>query len=128
LALEEDSVAIEESLAQEKAFDARIARTLFVGLVASIAIMVAGLVLAAAHGHNAVQHVLPLADVPSHLAQGDPASVLDLGILLLFATPLAGVLVAAAQFAQERDRQFLAISLMLLCVLCVGFIVGLRGL
>ena len=121
-------MAIEESLAQEKAFDARIARTLFVGLVASIAIMVAGLVLAAVRGHNAVQRVLPLADVPSHLAQGDPASVLDLGILLLFATPLAGVVVAAAQFSRERDRQFLAISLVLLCVLCLGFIVGLRGL
>jgi len=121
-------VAIEESLAESKAFDARIARTLFVGLVVSIAIMVLGLVLAALRGHNAVQHVLPLADVPLHLAHGDPASVLDLGILLLFATPLAGVVIAAAQFARERDRQFLAISLVLLCVLCVGFIVGLRGL
>jgi uncharacterized membrane protein len=95
------------------------------GLLLSIAVMVLGLILAAARGGSATT-VFPLDQVLSQLSRGEAAAVLDLGILLLFATPLVGVLAALIRFAIEQDRQFMAISLLLLCILAIGFAVALR--
>lgn len=98
---------------------------LFAGLILSVAVMVIGLILAAAQGRSATS-VYPLDQVLPHLAQGRPAAILDLGILLLFATPLAGVITACSRFALEHDRQFVFLSLLLLCILAIGFAVALR--
>jgi uncharacterized membrane protein len=59
--------------------------------------------------------------------QGGPAAaILDLGILLLFATPLAGILAAAAGFALERDWVFTGTTTLLLVMLAIAFIVALH--
>ncbi len=55
------------------------------------------------------------------LAAGDPAAIIQLGVLLLIATPIARVAFAAVAFALERDRLYLAISVVILAVLLVGF-------
>ena len=91
----------------------RVALTLLAGSLISIAIMLAGLLAVAMTGGESC--VLPLDQVFSHLAHtggkcsaggdytkhsgGTAAAILDLGILVLFATPLAGVVVAAIGFA-----------------------------
>jgi len=103
-----------------------VARTMLVGLLASIAIMVIGLILATLHGKNAVAHVLPLDQVIPSLFHGKPEAVLDLGILLLFATPLVGVLVAWIEFIRQEDRAFTVLTAVLLVLLGIGFAVALR--
>jgi uncharacterized membrane protein len=51
------------------------------------------------------------------LAAGDAAAIVQLGILLLIATPIARVFFAVIGFAIERDRFYVCISLVVLSVL-----------
>ncbi len=55
------------------------------------------------------------------IAAGDPAAIIKLGVLLLIATPIARVAFAAVAFALEKDRLYVAISVVILAVLLVGF-------
>lgn len=103
-----------------------ISRTLFAGLLLSIAIMVLGLLLVAGEGAKAATHVVPLNRVIPHLVHGSRPAVLDSGILVLFGTPLLGVVVAFVQFVRQRDAAFSVIAALLLMVLAAGFLVALH--
>ena len=100
--------------------------TLLYGLLISIAVMLAGLAYGALRGRGASGHVLSLDEVLPHLRDGDPSALLDLGILLLFATPLAAVLVALIEFLRNGDRTFGFITFVLVILLCIGFFVALH--
>ena len=56
------------------------------------------------------------------LTTGDAAAIVQLGVLLLIATPIARVVFAAVGFAVERDRLYVAISLAVLAVLIFGLL------
>jgi uncharacterized membrane protein len=56
------------------------------------------------------------------IVHGDPSSIIDVGILLLIATPICRVLFAVIAFAIERDRLYVAISLTVLAVLLFGML------
>jgi len=58
------------------------------------------------------------------IARGDASSIIELGILLLIATPICRVIFAAIAFAMERDRLYVAISLTVLAVLLFGMLRG----
>jgi uncharacterized membrane protein len=58
------------------------------------------------------------------LARGDAAAIVELGILVLIATPICRVAFAAVAFAIERDRLYVAISLIVLAVLLLGMLRG----
>jgi uncharacterized membrane protein len=60
----------------------------------------------------------------SGVGRGDPAAIIDLGILLLVATPICRVIFAVVGFAIERDRLYVAISLTVLAVLLFGMLRG----
>jgi uncharacterized membrane protein len=104
----------------------RVGYTLLGGLLVSIAVMVLGLVLAVAHGGNETKHVLRIEQVLPHLTNTGGSAVLDLGILLLFATPLLAVIVALVEFIRQRDTAFAGITALLLVVLAIGFGIALR--
>lgn len=106
--------------------DSHVGTTLLYGLLLSITVMLAGLLYSLARGTSVSGQVLPLDRVPGQLGRGNPSAVLDLGILLLFATPLAAVVVALLDFLQARDRPFAAIAVLLLALLVVGVLVALR--
>jgi uncharacterized membrane protein len=54
------------------------------------------------------------------LAHGNPAAIIQLGVLLLIATPVARVIFAVIGFAIERDRLYVIVSLIVLTVLVFG--------
>jgi len=56
------------------------------------------------------------------IARGDSAAILQLGVLLLVATPICRVIFAVGAFALERDRLYVAISLTVLAVLLFGML------
>jgi uncharacterized membrane protein len=111
---------------EEQVTYARVGYTLLGGLWLSVIVMVAGFLLAAASGIHQVSHVTPLQDVASGLQSGKASAVLSLGILLLFATPFAGVLVALVQFLRLRDLPFVWVTVVLLIILIIGFAIALR--
>jgi uncharacterized membrane protein len=56
------------------------------------------------------------------IARADSIAILQLGILLLIATPIGRVIFAVVGFAIERDRLYVAISLTVLGVLLFGML------
>jgi uncharacterized membrane protein len=51
------------------------------------------------------------------VARGDSASIIQLGVLLLIATPVARVFISVIGFARERDWMYVACSLLVLALL-----------
>lgn len=96
------------------------------GLWLSIVVMVVGLVVAGIEGAKASTHALPLDQELSKLAAGKPAALVDLGILLLFATPLAAVITALVEFVLQGDRTYTGITVALVIILGAGFAVALH--
>jgi uncharacterized membrane protein len=58
----------------------------------------------------------------SSLKTGDPAAIIQLGILFLIATPVARVVFAVIGFVIERDRLYVLVSLIVLAVLTFGLL------
>ena len=56
------------------------------------------------------------------IAQGDSAALIQLGVLLLIATPVARVIFAVVAFLMERDWLYVAVSLIVLTVLIFSLI------
>jgi len=53
-------------------------------------------------------------------AQADPRGIMQLGVLLLVATPFARVALCLVEFARERDRLYVGVTLTVLLALSVG--------
>jgi uncharacterized membrane protein len=51
-------------------------------------------------------------------------AVIDLGILLLVATPICRVMFAVIAFVLEKDRLYIAVSAIVLAVLLFGMLRG----
>lgn len=49
--------------------------------------------------------------------EGEPVGILQLGLLLLIATPIARVIFSVFAFALEGDRMYVVFTLIVLCVL-----------
>jgi uncharacterized membrane protein len=58
------------------------------------------------------------------IASGDASAIIQLGILLLVATPIGRVVFAVVAFVRERDRLYIAVSLTVLVVLLFGMFRG----
>jgi uncharacterized membrane protein len=111
--------------ANDERLDRIVGRALLIGLLVSVAVMVLGLVLTALSGGKAGS-VVRLSDLPARLAAGSAPAVLDLGILLLIATPPAAVATALLSFLRAQEDAFALISLLLLGILGAGLVIALR--
>ena len=58
------------------------------------------------------------------ISHGDAATIIEVGIFLLIATPVARVVFAVVAFALERDRLYTIVSLGVLAVLVYSLIFG----
>lgn len=105
-------------------------RLLQVGvLAASAVVLLGGILYVHAHSGTPVDY-RTFSSEPANLrhpaqlfrllATGDSAAIVQLGVLLLIATPIARVVFAVVGFAIEKDRLYVAISLVVLAVLMVG--------
>jgi uncharacterized membrane protein len=100
------------------------------GVLVSSAVIVLGLVpfLFRDGGQPADYHVFrgePAAfrTVPgaiAHAAAGHPRGIIQLGVLLLIATPVARVALCLVEFTRERDRLYVAVTLAVLATLAWG--------
>jgi uncharacterized membrane protein len=61
------------------------------------------------------------------LLHADGQAVIVLGLILLIATPVVRVAVSAAAFARQRDRAYVAITLVVLALLGVSLVLGKVG-
>jgi uncharacterized membrane protein len=99
-------------------------RILTVGIVLTVALLAAGLVLSIAGGKGLPTRVVPLADLPSLVADLDPAAYLSLGLIVLVATPFVRVAGSIVAFARERDGRFVLVTAVVLAVMCLSVVLG----
>jgi uncharacterized membrane protein len=102
-------------------------RTLITGLVASAALLIAGLVVVLVKHQPRPEG--PPAETSSliHLAlNGDGVALLDLGFLALMLTPLARVLILGLGWGTERNWHFAAVAFTVLGLLAISLIIGVH--
>lgn len=107
----------------------RIGRLLVLATYAAVLLLAIGAGLMAIHG------ISPLDDAPRFelgalggaLGDLEASGFLWLGLLVVVATPISRVGVAALGYARRGDRSMVAISVAILAVLAVGVAAGLTG-
>ena len=100
------------------------------GVIVSSAVIVLGLVpfLAREGARHADYHVFrgepavfrTVPDVLAYAARAHPRGIMQLGVLLLIATPFARVALCLVEFARERDRLYIGVTLVVLLTLSWG--------
>jgi uncharacterized membrane protein len=109
--------------------------TLRVGVAASAALIILGLVLLAFHPaggrdmsiDDAVRFPRGFAEIFSGAFALDPLAVVSLGLLVLILTPVARVAIALGAFAAEKDWKYAAFSGIVLAILVASFALGVAG-
>jgi uncharacterized membrane protein len=116
----------------DSALDARIGVLLKVGVFSSAAVILFGGVLfLLRHGQEtpnySVFHGVPdglntLSGIAIGAMHGRALAIIQFGILMLIATPVARVVFSVFAFLVERDFLYVAISALVLAVLCYSLI------
>jgi uncharacterized membrane protein len=119
---------------EDYALEQRLGTLLRAGVILSAAVtLLGGIMYLAAHGlapanyHTFVGEPAGLRTVGgviAGVARGDGASVIQLGVLLLIATPVARVFISVIGFARERDWMYVGCSLIVLALLCYSLAHG----
>jgi uncharacterized membrane protein len=124
--LEVDSAEMGRSGKPQDSIDLHVGQTLLAALLLSLTVMVTGVVVEAVKGQRATAKIIPLDHLFHQLSKGNASALLDTGIVLLFAAPLMGVLVACLEFVRQRDIRFALVTGLLLVILMGSFAVALR--
>jgi uncharacterized membrane protein len=84
--------------------------------------MLFGVVLLSFNPNAATEEALPLNELFSQIIPLNPMVLLNLGILVLLATPILRVIIALVSFSLERDKLYLIISATVLIILLISLI------
>jgi uncharacterized membrane protein len=105
----------------------RMNRTMYLvlvtGMVLSFSIMIIGLVMYAISPTEGT--TLPIDKIVDGIVHGNPIAVIDLGIVLLIATPLVRIIAAGLTFGLEKDYRFLGIALFVLAMIVLAIFIKL---
>jgi uncharacterized membrane protein len=118
-----------------------ISRLLRIGVGASAALVVIGMLLVFQHhptyrsSHTELAALISasvpyphrIRDVAGSAFGGQGQGIAMLGLLLLIATPVARVLVSIFIFVRERDPRFVLITATVLLLLITSFVLGAAG-
>jgi uncharacterized membrane protein len=77
------------------------------------------------HGQPSINRIVP--QIVEGAIALRPESIIQLGILILIATPIMRVAFSLAGFAMERDRAYVAITAIVLLILLYSLISGALG-
>lgn len=94
------------------------------GVLLSAAVIGIGVVMAVLRGISASDYPTTMLGVITGVAALNPLSIIDLGLLLLIATPVIRVAMSAAVFFYEKDYHYVLITLFVLAVLLLSFMLG----
>ena len=104
-----------------------VSRVLATGLVLSVALLLTGAIMVLAGRGPSPSAKTSLADLPRALAALEPGGFLNLGLVVLLATPVARVVALVVSFARRRAWLFCGISFFVLALLALSAYLGLRG-
>ncbi|HVZ56051.1 MAG TPA: DUF1634 domain-containing protein [Chitinophagaceae bacterium] len=70
-------------------------------------------------------HTLP--EVWTGIWQGKGQAIIQAGVILLIATPIARIVFSIIGFARERDRLYILIALIVLGIIMTSLLLGIKG-
>lgn len=118
--------------ADEKHFDEMISVLLRTGvIVSSVVVLVGGIFYLVQSGmlkpvykpfHREPQNLRGLADIVRGVFTWNPRNWIQFGLLILVATPVARVALCVFTFIKQKDRTYIVLTLIVLCVLIFGLI------
>jgi uncharacterized membrane protein len=119
---------------EDYALEQRLGTLLRAGVILSASVtLIGGIMYLAAHGLTPAGYhtfagepaaLRTVGGVFAGVARGDSASIIQLGVLLLIATPVARVFISVIGFARERDWMYVVCSLIVLGLLCYSLAHG----
>ena len=118
--------------AEEKRFEEMVSLVLRTGvIVSSLVVLVGGILYLTQSGrvkpvyqtfHREPANLRELKEIVLGVFTRDPRNWVQFGLLLLVATPVARVILSVITFIRERDRTYIVLTLIVLCVLIFGFV------
>jgi uncharacterized membrane protein len=96
-------------------------------IIAAAVVLLGGVIYLVRHGHEVANYATFNGEPenlksPKDIVTGafgmSARAIIQLGLLLLIATPVARVAFSAVAFAIERDKMYVVITLMVLAILC----------
>jgi uncharacterized membrane protein len=120
---------------QDKDLQSFIGNLLRLGVVIAMAIVVAGLILflfqygreMTAYGTFDEKQIFHFSEFYHDLKQGDSKAIMQLGVMVLIATPIARVLFTMIGFWLEKDRMYTIIALIVLCIIAFSLMFGVTS-
>lgn len=97
---------------------------LLVGLLVSVAFMLAGIALGLVRHARLPGGVLSPGRLWQGLVQGEAAAYLTAGLLALIATPFVRVAGSLCAFARERDLRYVLVTAVVLAAMCLSVLLG----
>lgn len=97
-----------------------------IGVVVSAAVMLLGFVLLLVnYQDNFAGYTNPgFIEIFIGLASFNPYSIMLLGIFLLILTPVLRIVTCIILFAKQKDKLYMAITILVLVILAISFAVG----
>lgn len=107
--------------------DRVVSRVIAGGLVVAILLLLTGAALALAGRGPSPSTIADISDIPRALAALEPAGFLDLGLLMLLATPVARVTALAVGFGIAKSWFFCSISVLVLALIALSAYLGVAA-
>jgi uncharacterized membrane protein len=118
--------------AEEKRFEKMVSLVLRTGVVvSSLVVLIGGILYLTQSGsvepayrtfHREPANLCELKQIVLGVFTSDTRNWMQFGLLLLVATPVARVVLSVITFIRERDRTYIVLTLIVLCVLIFGFV------
>jgi uncharacterized membrane protein len=112
---------------REARLNLTVSRALTTGLLVAVALLVVGVVLSLARPDVPLLGKTSISDIPRAVAAFEPGGFFDLGLLVLVAAPVAGVVALVIGYARRRSWLFCGLSVFVLAILALSAFLGLRG-
>lgn len=94
------------------------------GMVISMVVLLLGILMFALSPNGHVEIDMSLGDIAAGILEGNPIAVIDLGIILLIATPLTRVLTTLVIFVADGEPRFILASLLVLGIIAAAVLLG----
>lgn len=99
-----------------------------VGVFVTIGLIAAGLIIFLTAENKTMNLTVPLNELTEKIIDLDAALLVSLGITILLFTPIIQVIIAAAKFSFDRDKLYLGICLILLCIFALNIFLSIAQL
>jgi len=119
---------------QAEELDRLIGRLLQIGvLLAALVVAIGGIALLARHGGSPADFrsftgeqagLTSFGGILRGMLAGDPRAIIQLGLVLLIATPVARVALTLGSFIHQKDKLYVGITALVLGVLLYGLLWG----